>query len=135
MSKIDKTVALSEFERWADAMDLDIDLDGATEENIETFDGHKSKIVGAIMKGSMVINEQGEAVYTTQRGDEPTTIVFREADGASLMAMDKGKKDENISALYGSMASITGQHKFLFTKMKMTDLKICIAVTTLFLAL
>jgi hypothetical protein len=60
-------------------------------------------------------------------------ITFYEPTGASLMAMDRKKKAEDIGKLYATMADMTKQPIKRFAGMKYRDLKVCIAITSLFL--
>jgi hypothetical protein len=129
-----KEVAEHEFYRFAAAMDLDVSTKGLDEDDTKSLEQQKAKIVAAIQAGSLVINENGEPVYTPQRSSDDTAIVFHEPTGASLMAMDRKKKTEDIGKFYAAMADMTGATPQRFSKMKMADLKICMAVATLFLA-
>jgi len=135
MSKITREVAELDFTRFVEAMDIDVDTDNMTEDDKKSFNSTKDRIVKAIEKGSLVINDNGEPVYTPQRGGEDSNpITFYEPTGASLMAMDKKGKDEDIRKLYSVMADMTKTSSGIFSKMKMSDLKVCQAITMLFLA-
>jgi len=132
-SVVAKEVAEADFERFAAGMDLDVDPSGMDAEDRKGFEQQKSKVVGAIQSGALVINDDDEPVFTPQRTKDAKPITFHEPTGASLMAMDRKKKAEDIGKLYASMADITGTHASTFSKMKMPDLKVCMAITTLFL--
>lgn len=131
--KVAKEVAEQEFERFIDAMDLDVDTAGMDEDDKKGFEQQKSRIIGAIQSGALVVNDDGEPVFTPQRTKDAEPITFHEPTGASLMAMDRKKKTEDIGKLYSAMGDMTGKHPSTFAKMKMPDLKVCMAVTTLFL--
>tara|TARA_R110000744_G_scaffold333450_1_gene438839 strand:+ start:108 stop:515 length:408 start_codon:yes stop_codon:yes gene_type:complete len=131
--KIAKEVAEQEFTRFAESMDLDINPAGMDAEDKKGFDQQKDRIISAIQSGSLVINDSGEPVFTPQRTKDADAITFHEPTGASLMAMDRKKKTEDIGKLYASMGEITRTHASTFSKMKMPDLKVCMAITTLFL--
>lgn len=128
-----KEVAEAEFERFADIMDLDIDPAGMDEEDKTGLEQNKKRIISAIQKGALVVNDKGEPVFTPQRTQGLEDITFHEPTGASLMAMDRKKKNHDISKMFATMADMTGGHSNSFSKMKMSDLKVCLAVTTLFL--
>ena len=132
-NKVAKEVAEQEFERFAEVMDLDVDPAFLDDEDKKGLELQKNRIVAAIMAGSLVINDDGEPVYTPQRSEDRTPITFHEPSGASLMEMDRKKKNEDIGKLYAIMASMGKVHANTFAKMKMSDLKVCQAVTTLFL--
>jgi hypothetical protein len=130
---IAKEVAEQEFDRFVDAMDLDVDVADMDEDDKKGFTQQKDRVVAAIMAGALVINDQGEPVFTPQRTNDANAITFYEPTGASLMAMDRKKKTEDIGKLYAAMGDITKSHANTFSKMKMSDLKVCMAVATLFL--
>lgn len=133
--KIAREVAEQEFDRFAESMDLDLKESGLDDDEVEDLHKLKNILVEAIQKGSMVINDDGEPVYTPVRGDEDyrKPITFHEPTGASLMAMDRKKKNEDIGKLYSAMGEITKLPAARFARMKMRDLKVCMAVTQLFL--
>lgn len=129
-NKIDRETAEREFDRFMDAMDLDTDSSAWDEDDRKSFDQQKDRIVRAIQNGSLVVNDDGEPVYTT--GAE--TLTFHEPKGSALMAMDRRKKGEDVGKFYATMADITGTNAKTFALMKNRDLKVCMAITALFLA-
>lgn len=128
-----KEVAEEEFNRFVDLMDLDVDPVDMDEDDRKGFTQQKDRILSAIQSGALVVKDTGEPVFTPQRTNDADTITFYEPTGASLMAMDRKKKTEDIGKLYAAMGDITKTHSNVFSKMKMADLKVCMAVTTLFL--
>lgn len=132
-AKISEDMATSEFDRLVDALYLDLhDLD---DKESKDFEGHKRTIVKAISNGSLVINDEGFPIYTPVRSDDKEPITFYEMTGSNLIDMDKGKENENIKKLFSVMQSITKKPTGCFAKMKKNpDLKVCIAIATLFLA-
>lgn len=131
--KIAKEVAEQEFNRFVDAMDLDVDPADMDEDDKKGFNQQKDRIIAGIQSGALVIKDTGEPVFTPQRTNDAEAITFYEPTGASLMAMDRKKKTEDIGKLYAAMGDITKTHASTFSRMKMADLKICMAITTLFL--
>lgn len=131
--KVAPEVAEAEFERFVEAMDLDLDTAQMDDEDRKSLEQQKSRIVSAIQKGSLVVNDIGEPVYTPIRSENADAIHFREPTGASLMAMDRKKKNEDVGKMYAIMGDITGNHANRFAKMVLSDLKVCQAVTSLFL--
>ena len=130
--KIAVEVADDEFSRFVESMDLDVNTDGLDDDEKKDLSIQKGRVVTAIMSGSVVINDEGEPVFTPQREDGDA-ITFYEPTGAALMAMDRKKQSEEISKMFAAMAAITKTHSKVFSRMKMSDLKICLAITTLFL--
>lgn len=131
--KIAKEVAEQEFNRFVDSMDLDVDPADMDEDDRKGFNQQKDRVIAAIQSGALVIKDSGEPVFTPQRTNDADAITFHEPTGASLMAMDRKKKTEDIGKLYAAMGDITKTHANVFSKMKMADLKVCMAITTLFL--
>lgn len=132
--KIALEVAEKDFDRFVELMDLDLDTSDMDEDDRKGFDKQRKSLIDAIMSGSLVVNDNGEPVYTPQRSKNTDPITFSEPTGAALMAMDRKKKSEDVGKLYASMGNIAGIHQNIFSQMKMSDLKICMAITTLFLA-
>jgi Fe-S-cluster formation regulator IscX/YfhJ len=132
---VDKETAIKEYERFVDLMDLDVDLDDMDDDDKREFTDHQRIILRAIRRGHLAIDEKGQPVYTTQR--EPKageTLVFKEPNGAALMAMDRKKNHEDVGKMYATMGQITGTNAKTFSLMAYPDLKVCTAVVTLFLA-
>lgn len=134
MDKISSEVAEQEFNRFIELMDIDADTSGMSQEDSEEFGTLRKRLVNAIVNGSLVVNDSGEPIFTPQRTKEADPITFFEPTGASLMAMDRKKKNEDVSKMFATMADMTRTHASTYSKMKNADLKICLAVATLFLA-
>lgn len=130
---IDRATAEAEFNRFVDLMDLDMTDAGTDPEEKADKEGARDKIVTSIMRGALVINDDGEPVFTPVRSGDVVPITFHEPTGASLMAMDRVKKNADIKKTYSVLAEITKQNPQLFSALKMGDLKVCLAVLTLFL--
>lgn len=131
--KISKEMAEQEFDRFLEAMDIEADPVDMDEDDKKGFEQQKSKLVSTIMSGSVVIDDDGQPIFTPKRSGGGEPITFYEPTGASLMAMDRKKKAEDIGKLYATMADMTKQPAKRFANMKYADLKVCIAITTLFL--
>jgi hypothetical protein len=132
-NKVDKDTAGVEFERFINAMNLDANPAAMNAEDKEGFEENRDRFIGAVMLGSLTVNENGEPTYTPQRVNDANAITFYEPTGASLMAMDRKKAGHDISKMFATMGDITKTSSGLFSKMKMSDLKICMSITTLFL--
>ena len=129
--KIAQEVAEAEFDRFTSEMDLDVDVDFMDEEDLTAFNKQKRRIIAAIMDGSLVVNENGEAVYTPRKSGEIEPLTFHERTGASTMAMDGKKKGHDVSKTYAIMANLTKTHSSTFAKMKGIDIKVCEAIFNL----
>lgn len=131
--KVAKEVAEQEFERFVECMDLDVDTSGMDAEDLTAFNKQKGRIIRAVQAGSLVFNEDGEAVYTPQhkRTTHKEPITFHERTGASLMAMDGKKKNHDVAKTYAVMADMCKVHPSAFAGMVGTDVKVCEALFAL----
>ncbi len=126
-------VAEAEFERFAAAMDFDLDAKAMDEDDRKAFAATRRIIVRSLEQGHLVVNEKGEPIFTPQL-DDVAPITFFEPKGLSLIAMESRKKGEDVSKLFASLASMTKQHPSRFAKMSQRDLRVCMALATLFLS-
>ena len=134
-NKIALEVAEQEFNRFASAMDLDINTEGMSADEKRDFTVQRDRLVKAVQSGALVVNDDGEPVFTPQRaGDDVKPITFHEPTGASYLAMDRKKVGEDMAKLFSTMADVTKTSSGIFSKMKNSDLKVCMAIITLFLA-
>ena len=134
-NKVDIATAEIEFNRFVNAMDLDVSTEGMSADEKRDFTVQRDRIIGVIQSGALIVNDEGEPVYTPQRAKgEVNAITFYEPTGASYLAMDRKKVGEDMGKLFLAMADITKTSSGIFSKMKNTDLKVCMAIVTLFLA-
>jgi hypothetical protein len=127
------SVAESEFARFAEAMDLDLDVARMDANELDQFKGLKRAVIRAMEFGRLVIDEKGQPIYTPQLGDTKP-ITFYEPDGAVLLSSDKKKAGEGTAKMYAQMAAQTKTNADRFANMKGRDLKVCQALYLLFLA-
>jgi len=130
---IDKETAAHEFDRFTEAMDLDLDTADMDAEDLTAFNKQKNRIVRAITRGELVINDNGEAVYTptNPKSKHRDAITFHERTGASLMAMDGKKKNHDVAKTYAIMADMCQVHPSTFAGLMGTDVKVCEALFAL----
>ena len=131
LNKIPADMASAEFNKFAEAMDIDTDVENMDEEDKKDFEGIRRKIE-SIMSGRLVVNDNGEPEYTPEGAEN--ALVFQEPTGASLMASDKRKKTENVARLNTVMGEMCGVPSKTSAMLQMRDFKVCSAITTLFLA-
>ncbi|MEC7520170.1 MAG: hypothetical protein VYE22_09915 [Myxococcota bacterium] len=118
-------VAEHEFTRFVEAMDLDLDPEHMSEEDRAGFEQQKRYFLGAVQEGRLTVDERGQPVFQPSSGG---ALKFREPNGAALMEMDKGKRNENQRKLHLLMAAITKSPPARFAKMPKRDLKVCTAI-------
>lgn len=130
---VSESVAEDEFSRFAESMDLDIDEKRMNAEEAQAFKGLKRTVTRSIELGRLVVDDNGQPVYTPQLGDRKP-ITFYEPDGSALLSADKKKAGENVAKTYAAMAAMTRTSPERFANMKGRDLKVCQALYLLFLA-
>lgn len=131
--KVALEVAEAEFERFAEAMDLDLDPSKMDEEDLTAFNKQKGRILRAVQRGALVFNEDGEAVYTPYhpKSGHKEPITFHERTGASLMAMDGKKKGHDVAKTYAVLADMCKVHQNVFAGLVGPDVKTCEAIFAL----
>mgnify|MGYP005826493601 CR=1 FL=1 len=125
--------AEQEFDKFIDAMDLDVDPATMDAEDKTAFDKLKRRVVRAIGRGALIFNDSGEAVYTpyhkNSKRKEP--ITFHERSGADLIAMDKTKKGATVSQTYAIMGAMCKEPPSVFAGLVGPDIKVCEALFAL----
>lgn len=130
---IAEDVARAEIRRFADGMDLDLDDSNLDDEDKTQLNKHINKLTRSIQRGNLVINDNDEAVYTPFRHNSKykEAITFHERTGASLMATDGKKKDQDVKKTYAVMASMCGVEPKVFAGLSGTDIKVCESIFAL----
>jgi hypothetical protein len=126
-----RDVAEQEFTRWADSMGIDIDTGAMAEDERGDFARFRDRIVRAIETGSAVVNDAGELSYTPTRSEGVADLTFYTPRGSAYLA---SKQTDGIRRLFDAAGDITRQPPAVFSKMHIADVKMVIAVTSLFLA-
>ncbi|MBP7735954.1 MAG: hypothetical protein KA369_08280 [Spirochaetes bacterium] len=137
MSKIDNETAELEFNRLCEAWEIDNDTENMTEEDRSSFNGQKAKILNAVRRGRLIVEEDGEVLtYTFAKADTAgcERITIKRPNGAGIISMDRYKDREGIHKTYAVLASMTGKDTSFFSKLDGIDIKVPLAVVALFLA-
>ncbi|MGC4088420.1 MAG: hypothetical protein QM756_11090 [Polyangiaceae bacterium] len=121
----------SEYNRFLVAMALDSRLDTTrmTEADARSYAETKLLLTNAMARGTLTINEQGEPVFAPQADAAP--IVFHEATGGDLMAMDRARKGFDIEKQNLLLAAVTKEPRTRFEKMALRDYRVCVALLVL----
>jgi len=136
--KIAVEVAESEFQRFADEWCLDDDTASMEEEDRQSFDGLRRRLVRSIVDGSLVVNgaEDGTTLtYQLERSEFESLaeITFKVPKGDAVLSWDKFKDRQSIHKLNAFMGAMVNQNPMIFSRMDARDLKVCQAVAQLFL--
>lgn len=131
--KVNIETATQEFDKWAEDMDLDLDVADMDAEDLTAFNKQKRKIIKAVTIGSLTFSEEGEAVYTPSnpKSKRQEPITFYERTGASLMAMDGKKKNQDVSKTFAVMGDMCKVHPSIFAGLAGIDGKVCEALFSL----
>lgn len=130
--KVARDVAEAEFQKFAEAMYLDVDPEGLDADDRKGLEAGKRAFVRACMDGLLTVNSNGEPVFTPQTGGDP--ITFHEPKGAAIMARDSKKTGHDQAKLVATMVAMTDVKEERFKAMPGRDFKTCEAITILFLA-
>lgn len=132
--KVAAEVAEAEFQRFLEAMDLTekVERKGLSQEDMQSLEETKATVIAAMKRGRLVIDEDGCPVYTPKSGGD--AIRFHEPTGATLQAMDKFKKGQDMAKTFAVLAAMTKQSIGRFQNMPNRDLSVCQAIMVLFLA-
>lgn len=125
-------VAQQEFDRFAESMDLDFDERGMDDEDAKGFRESRRLFLRAVEKNRLVVNDDGEPVYTPVVGNRDP-ITFHEPQGCSFMASDLKKKGHDVGKMHVIVADFTQQPAERFAKMKQRDYKVVLAIALLIL--
>jgi hypothetical protein len=126
-------VAESEFQRWVDTHRMTQKLDPARldGEDRKTLLDQKLKLIDAIQRGELVVNESGQFVYTPP-GVDP--ITFKMPVFALVrQSLDKFKDGQNGQRMLFLLTASTGTGGHIFDKMEPPEFQVCQAVLNLFL--
>jgi len=130
--KVAQEGAEAEFRRFGETMDLDFVTARMDDEDSKAFEKQKGIFIRAVRLGRLIVDQDGQPVYTPQMGDVKS-ITFYEPDGACIMAIDEAKKNHDVTKSFKVLRAVTKQSDGVFAKMKNRDLKVCQAVINLFL--
>ncbi len=105
---IDAETAEAEFERWAEENDLEFETSEMDVEDVDKFTRNKRRIIKALRRGSLVINEEGEAEYTPwfkdSKSHEP--LKFHSMSFTALTQIDRRKSDHQVAKSIAAIAAM-----------------------------
>lgn len=133
MSQVAKEVAEQEFDRFCEAMDLDVDTERMDSEDRKSLDEARHIVVRAIERGQLIIDDKGQPQLIPSSGGDAKPIVFYEPTGATYMSTDQHKKTHEVAKLCAVLGDMTRTNAKLFSNMPARDFKVCKTLVTLFL--
>lgn len=131
--KVAREVAETEFHRMCDARRIDTDTSVMTGEEREEWDTLREGIIKDIVRGALVIAEDGTPTFTPSNG-AGKIFAFHPPTGATLLALETYAGGKNIANLMAAMAEMTHVDRSEFGKLPMRDVTSCIRLAKLFLS-
>lgn len=126
-------MAQMELQRFADAMDLDIDAEGLPDDERKGLEDAKRKFVRAVQCGTLIVDDEGRPVFTPRRSENKTPLVFHEPEGHTLLESDKAKASADVQKLYRVLGQVTKTTPARFADLKLADIQVCSAIVSLFM--
>lgn len=122
-----------EFDRFVEAMQLELNPDKMNEKDRESFESARDRLVAAIERGALVVNDEGEAIFTPENRKSiyQNAITFHERTGASLTASDSKKEGHNAAKMYAMLGDMCRVPPKVFAGLVGRDIKICEALFVL----
>jgi len=127
-------VVEAEWDRFVSLNEFDCDEKTMDKEELKEFYAMKRKILAQMVAGRLTIDADGIPSYSTFKTKTPVTITFYEPTGASMMAMDRKSKGQDVAKLFAAMGDMCQVDPKTFALMHAVDLKICMSLANLFLA-
>jgi hypothetical protein len=129
--KVAREVAEAEFARMCDAHRIDHDTSDLDDEERAEWEAMKKPVVRDIMRGTIIVDENGLATFTPPGSAKGYT--FHRATGATYIALETyAKKD--MQNMVAAMAEMTHTDRGELSKLELPDFQICLRLGKLFLA-
>ena len=124
-----------EFNRWAEAWEIDTDTENMIEEDRDDFRGHKAKIINAMKRGRLIYKDDEDILeYTLAKSEENKVVKIARPRGRALIEMDRYKDREGVHKTYAVLGAMTMKEPKFFSNLDGIDLKPFMSVVALFLA-
>jgi hypothetical protein len=133
--KVAREVAELEFERICVARRIDTDESEMDDDDKKSFAEIKRKVVRAIERGDLVVNESGDPIFTPPVAGAQA-LTFHRPTGATFMAMDSrgGNGKGGITATVAAITEMTRTAPGVVSKLEAPDFQFCCTLANLFLA-
>jgi hypothetical protein len=131
MSKIAAEVCEQEFKRLCSARRIDDDVAGMSAEEVKDFNDRKRPLVRAMARGELVIDKEGNPVFTPPGGK---AITFHKATGATMMAGDGHGPGQEIHRLVAIATEMTKSTPGDLSKLELEDFRTVSDITNFLLA-
>jgi hypothetical protein len=135
--KVAREVADSEFERLCSSHRIETDMAELTDDEKKDWLELRGGIVKDIMRGSLVIAEDGAPTFSTTTGGAGAAITqftFRPPTGATLLALETYAGGKNIANFMAAMADMARVDRSEFAKLDMREVNSLMRIAKLFLS-
>jgi hypothetical protein len=116
-----------ELARFADAYDLDLNPTDADDK--KKLDDSKAILIRAMKRGRLVIDADGNPVYTATGGE---VFKFKQWTGATLMNAQGVSDTHQVTKLHRMLAEVTGRDATAFAKLAGPEYRVVTTLFTLF---
>jgi len=132
---ISPELARAEFDRFVNLWEIDGDTDTMDDESREGFEDHRRKICKAIERGALTLTDNGGVCISLRHTTliELTSVTLHVPTGAAYTTWDNYKERQNVHKLNAMLGSMAKLPPATFSKVDARDLKLVMAVATLFL--
>ena len=134
--KLTKELADEEFEKWAEIFYLDCDVESMDSEEADDFKKIKKQFVLSLRLGRVSIDEDGDlTLKLIEPLGEKTELVFAQKfNSSAFIQMDRHKEKESMKKTLSFLGGWTKTDPRQLYKLDARDMKLCLSLTTLFLA-
>ena len=131
MVKMDRESAAREFERWAEALRVDLEwLEKSDENTVATRS--RRKIEAAIRDGAFTVDGEGFGLVFSYTPIDPRfggkELKFRRPTGVTYMAMDAKKSGEDRAKIFATIAEMTETPAQAIAQLDAVDIKVFEAI-------
>ncbi|UTC65216.1 hypothetical protein E4O00_03380 [Treponema sp. OMZ 788] len=134
--KVDRETAVSEFEKYCEANEIDYDESAMSDEDIEGFKPLKERFVKACMAGRVEVDgteiKYTVSQFSSKNGGDVVTI--KRPAGKSFIAMDGSSDKQSVKKLQAFFSAMTGKETSYFSNLDVKDWLFFQGVAILFLA-
>lgn len=133
--KVNRQTAELEFDRFAEEWDIEQNPQFLSEDDVESLNQQKLKIVSEIMRGRVVITEECKLVYTLKKPKgELKKVTFHCEDSSVFIDMGKqsSKRENPLAAGFNACANLIRLPVSVINNMSVVDSKFCVLTVTPF---
>lgn len=131
---VDLQSARGEFIRFAKVMRIDLDTTGLDDNTRRDTEKEIRDFVREIQRGSLMIDEEGQPVYTPQVSNRTKPFTFYRPKGGHLVAIDKKQEHAKVAQSFAVLGEVVREPPVMFSNLAYSDTKVLQLILGLFLA-